>query len=96
MGNILSQATNMGLENKQVPLEEAQPMIANLLGQNGISSDMITQVIGNVMKDGFQVSDITDVASNMMNQETISKITGGNNDFMTKITEIFGGLFGKK
>jgi pimeloyl-CoA synthetase len=96
IGNILSQATDMGLDKKHVSVEEAQPMIAGLLGQNGISNDMIGQVVTNIMKDGFQISDITDVASSIIGQQGASKLASGDNNLIGKLGSILSGLLGKK
>ena len=82
---VSSQLGNFDMKNldpKNMSIEMIQTSLSGILSQNGIKSDVVNTIVQNVLKDGFQPSDITDQLGNVSNASIFDKIKG-----------MFGGLF---
>jgi hypothetical protein len=80
LNNVLSQVTNQfgGDQAANMSQDMIQNGLAGILNDNGIQQDLVGQVMNN-LKDGFQVSDIT---------EPLQQAAAGG--FMQKIMGMFG------
>jgi hypothetical protein len=104
LSGVLSQANKMGIDLNQLPLDQIQPVLSSLLGQSGISSDIVAKMVSNISQDGFQMSDLTNLLPNLgdISKEASNKIAEINTStrdpntaqgIVQEVGEIIGGLF---
>lgn len=88
---ISSVISGLNLQKNGVNMISSQ--LPALLSQNNVPTDVITKIITNITKDGFQMEDITSA----IDQNKISEsLLGGVMGNLGGLGGILGGIFGKK
>jgi hypothetical protein len=96
------QVQNITSQIKPENLGQMTTLLPTLLSGLNLPADKITSIIGNVVKDGFQISDLTDAfmgaAQNAgesltdAKNEVIDKVEGSKNP-LDMAKDILGGMF---
>lgn len=97
--SIMSQATshlgNMDLKN--MAPEAIQNQLGSILKNNNLSPDIIGNIMANISKDGFQITDITNAFAQNMVENNIKSVADkfGLGSMVDQFKGGLGGLFGK-